>query len=409
MICWVSSKSSVWVRSDQRDSIRLLKASHANHSYNPQLLRQLGVVPYQQRFPWIGGDLQTLRDTLRPVALPPDRGEPIAIPVPALASGAAAAGELLAFLDRSQSSSDLPSAPPRGLVLLLHGLGGSSRREGLRRLGLTLQANGFAVLRLNLRGADPGRHLAGGTYAARCNSDLLPVIQRARQLCAELVAPAPPLPLFGAGVSLGGTMLLNACMATSEERATHGWPGHAPLLDGLFCASSPLDLAACSASIERPRNRVYQRWLLQRLVRQTLADPFGVSALEQQQLTDEPPRSIRAFDAAVTAPRWGFSSVKAYYRGASPLPQLLSNRRLLPPTLLLQALDDPWVPAAAAEQVSAMLKRSIDAGPEPLSVLLTRRGGHNGFHSPGDALITGCWSDRIAASWLTQLSSTPER
>ena len=76
---------------------------------------------------------------------------------------------------------------------------------------------------------------------------------------------------------------------------------------------------------------MYQRWLLQRLVRQTLADPFGVSALEQQQLTDEPPRSIRAFDAAVTAPRWGFSSVKAYYRGASPLPQLLSNRRLLPP------------------------------------------------------------------------------
>ena len=97
-------------------------------------------------------------------------------------------------------------------------------------------------------------------------------------------------------------MLLNACMATPEERATHGWQGHAPLLDGLFCASSPLDLAACSASIERPRNRVYQRWLLQRLVRQTLADPFGVSALEQQQLTDEPPRSIRAFDAAVTAP-----------------------------------------------------------------------------------------------------------
>ncbi|GIR75269.1 MAG: hypothetical protein CM15mP77_4260 [Synechococcus sp.] len=51
------------------------------------------------------------------------------------------------------------------------------------------------------------------------------------------------------------------------------------ILDALFCASSPLDLAACSASIERPRNRAYQRWLLQRLVRQTLADPFGVTAL----------------------------------------------------------------------------------------------------------------------------------
>lgn len=409
MISLVSSKSSVWARSDQRDSIWLLKASHVNRPDNPQLLRQLGVVPYQQRFPWIGGDLQTLRDTLRPVALPPDRGEPIAIPVPALASGAAAAGALLAFLDRPHPSSDLPSALPRGLVLLLHGLGGSSRREGLRRLGLTLQANGFAVLRLNLRGADPGRHLAGGTYAARCNSDLLPVIQRARHLCAELVAPARPVPLLGAGVSLGGTMLLNACMASVEERATHGWQSHAPLLDGLFCASSPLDLAACSASIERPRNRVYQRWLLQRLVRQTLADPFGVSAQEQRQLSGEPPRSIRAFDAAITAPRWGFSSVDAYYQGASPLTQLLKDRRMLPPTLLLQALDDPWVPAAAAEQVSAVLEPLMQGGPEPLSVLLTRQGGHNGFHSPGDALNTGCWSDRIAASWLRQLSPMPER
>ena len=407
MIFSVSSKSLVWVRSDQRDLILSLKALISKHPDNPQLLRQLGVVPYQQRFPWIGGDLQTLRDTLRPVALPPDRGEPIPIDVPALASGAAAAGQLLAFLDRPLSNCDPDTGQPHALVLLLHGLGGSSRREGLRRLGNTLQHGGFAVLRLNLRGADPGRHLAGGTYAARCNSDLLPVIQKARQLCGELADRA--LPLFGAGVSLGGTMLLNACMASVKERATHGFVGHDPLLDGLFCASSPLDLADCSASIERPRNRVYQRWLLQRLVRQTLADPFGVSAQEKAQLTGEPPRSIRAFDAAVTAPRWGFSTVDAYYEGASPLPKLLSDRRSLPPTLLLQALDDPWVPAAAAAQVSSVVQAPMDVGQEPVSVLLTRQGGHNGFHAPGDSLNTGCWSDRIALSWLTQLSSAPDR
>ncbi len=212
---------------------------------NPQLRERLGVPSFEQRWPWIGGDLQTLRDTLREVDLPHDQGVPIEIPVPALPSGAAAAGSLLALLD-------LPEGDPKGLVLLLHGLGGSSSREGLRRMGVALQAAGFAVLRLNLRGADPGRHLAGGTYAARCNSDLLPVIARARSLAAGR-------PLLGAGISLGGTMLLNAALAS---------PG---VLDGLFCASSPLDLAACSASIERPRNRVYQRWLLKRLVRQTLA------------------------------------------------------------------------------------------------------------------------------------------
>ena len=167
------------------------------------------------------------------------------------------------------------------------------------------------LLRLNLRGAEPGRHLAGGTYAARCNSDLLPVIARARELAAGR-------PLLGAGISLGGTMLLNACLAS---------PG---VLDGLFCASSPLDLAACSASIERPRNRVYQRWLLKRLVRQTLADPFGVSADEEVKLQATPPRSIREFDSAVTAPRWGFSDVEDYYVKASPLQHLVPVSDQLP-------------------------------------------------------------------------------
>lgn len=368
------------------------------------LLQQLGVAPYRQRFPWLGGDLQTLRDTLRPMALPPDQGQPLRIAVPALASGAAAAGQLLAFLDRPRPL--VSSQPPKGLVLLLHGLGGSSRREGLRRLGLALQASGFAVLRLNLRGADPGRHLAGGTYAAACNSDLLPVLIRARELASDLAAATGsqrPLPLLGAGLSLGGTMLLNAALST---------PG---VLDGLFCASSPLDLAACSASIERPRNRVYQRWLLQRLVRQTLADPFGVSEPERQQLEamarGQQAATIRAFDAAITAPRWSFASVEAYYSGASPLPGLLepSRRSLLPPTLLLQALDDPWVPAAAAQELQAALQTEDGAAATEgsVSVVLTPQGGHNGFHGRGDGGCNGpepgCWSDRLALAWFDQL------
>ena len=383
--------------------------SDSRIQHNPQLLTQLGVVTYQQRWPWVGGDLQTLHDTIRPVPLPEDQGEPVRIAVPPLASGAAAAGELLAFLDRPLPTPAGDSVPPRALVLALHGLGGSSRREGLRRLVLTLQRNGFAVLRLNLRGADPGRDLAGGTYAAACNSDLLPVIVRARELCRQLAPSSSVLPLFGAGVSLGGTMLLNGCLSSPEDRAAAGLPSNQLVLDGLFCASSPLDLAACSASIERPRNRVYQRWLLQRLVRQTLADPFGVSPQEDESLTQNPPRSIRAFDAAVTAPRWGFDSVDAYYLRASPLPYLLDDRRSLPPTLLLQALDDPWVPASGAKRLLSSLMLQPADQRDPVSVLLTERGGHNGFHAPGDSLESGCWSDRVALAWLTQLSGDAPR
>lgn len=58
------------------------------------------------------------------------------------------------------------------------------------------------------------------------------------------------LPLFGVGVSLGGTILLYACLGARLQTA--------PQLGGLVCTSSSLDLGACSRSVDRPRNRPYQ-------------------------------------------------------------------------------------------------------------------------------------------------------
>jgi predicted alpha/beta-fold hydrolase len=373
-----------------------------------ELLKLLGMPCFRQRPPWWGPDLQTLRDTLRPVALPAEQGQKIEFP---LRGG-----------DRLLGLLDIPLAGrrPQALVVLLHGLGGSSEREGLRRMALTLQAAQLAVLRLNLRGADPGRQLAPGTYAANCNADLLPVLAQARQLAKQLDVSAAALPLLGVGISLGGTMLLNACLAGAE-------------LDALVCTSSPLDLADCSAQIELPRNRIYQRWLLKRLIAQTLADPFGISPAERQALCGpRPPLTIRSFDAAITAPRWGYGSVEHYYAAASPLAQLQAGAPL-PPTLLLHALDDPWVPVTAALSLAPVLFPALNtpggaaapnhgAQSSRLQLLITRHGGHNGFHGQGDGKYEiypdgpggdsnshqkptaeqspGCWGDRLTARWL---------
>nr|WP_286192804.1 MULTISPECIES: alpha/beta fold hydrolase [unclassified Synechococcus] len=326
--------------------------------------------PFRQRSPWIGGDLQTLRDTLRPLRFPPDRAEPLTIP---LADG----GQLLGLLDRPSG------AAPAALVLVMHGLGGSSDGPGPRRLALALVAEGFAVLRLNLRGAGRGRPLARGTYCACCNEDLRPAVALARQLAAGR-------PLFGAGISLGGTVLLNGSLAGLA-------------FDGLVCVSSPLELHVCAVQFERRRNRVYQRWLMQRLREQTLADPGGLQEAERRALAGPGrARTIRAFDAAITAPRWGFGSVAAYYDAASPLAPLIAGRSL-PPTLLLHAGDDPWVPASPLRQLAAALSGRAGAGAAPVpTVVITPHGGHNGFHAPGDGLA--CWADRLAVSWLKRLS-----
>ena len=378
---------------------------------------ELGLRPFRPRLPWLNGDLQTVRDSLRPLRLPHDTGVPLEFHV-------GGGDRLLAIVDQPQpggraliGSAFASRSVPLGLVVLLHGLGGSSDREGLRRMGLTLQRAGFAVLRLNMRGAGPGRSLARGTTAARCNSDLLPALQQARQL-AEQLAPGGR-PLLGMWISLGGTMLLYALLSDAGERRRAGLK---PLLDALVCISSPLDLEACSRQIERPRNRFYERWLLRRLLEQTQADPFGLTELERMALAGQGPggpiRSIRGFDAAITTPRWGYSCVQEYYRQASPLAGLLEQlerpaaqadgllqRPLLPPTLLVHAADDPWVPVAATERLAQACRPGAGAAArqaQPLQVLITPRGGHNGFHACCDPVTgaDGCWGDRLTARWL---------
>ena len=72
-----------------------------------------------------------------------------------------------------------------------------------------------------------------------------------------------------------------------------------------------------------------------------------------------PPVTIRDFDTAITAPRWGYKDVNAYYNEASPLGLILKEPSLLPPVLFLHSIDDPWVPAKAVSQLLEMNSCSL--------------------------------------------------
>ncbi len=349
------------------------------------LLSDLGINPFKERIPWIGADLQTLRDTFASDELPDVSSSEIRINVPPLRNRKTGGGYLVSYLVKPPIFSRI-----NGLVLLLHGLGGSTRRRGLTRMASALVQSNFAVLKLNLRGSDPCRNFVDGTYAAECNSDLIPVLTRAREISYQLTNEyqcKKNIPLFGAGISLGGTILLNACM------------GNESLLDGLVCISSPLDLHECSSSIERPRNFIYQKWLLNRLIRQTLEDPFGIEEREKKALVRNKKdkkrkiNDIRSFDNLITAPRWGYKDVDEYYEKASPFFDLIENKKSIPKTLFIQSKDDPWVPFLAAEKIMERMKFSTDQ--KLNQFIFTDKGGHNGFH--GDK---GCWGDQVVSKWL---------
>ena len=158
--------------------------------------------------------------------------------------------------------------------------------------------------------------------------------------------------------------------------------------------SSPLDLSSCSLCIEKPRNYVYQKWLLHRLKNQ-LWDGYNDDGkiLNNKKLRKKIRnlKSIREFDQKFTAPCWGFNSLEDYYVKASPIFRIKKSINNLPPMLFIHAKDDPWVPYKATLKLS---KESIDK----FTFLITKKGGHNGFHS-----INGCWSDEAVKNWFISI------
>ena len=222
--------------------------------------------PFLEVLPWIGGDLQTLRDTFVIDFDKSNKNEKILFPINKILSEYFECDYLLGFLELPDKLNTL-----KGFVIVTHGLGGSTKRFGLKRISRKLVKNGFGVLKLNLRGAGPARYLAKGNYCARCSSDVISAIKYFKKLInlefEDLIKGISNFPIYGVGLSLGGTILLNACLDYEENNGEI-------LLDGLACVSSPLDLSSCSLCIEKPRNSFYQKWLLHRLKNQ-LWDGFN--------------------------------------------------------------------------------------------------------------------------------------
>ena len=76
----------------------------------------------------------------------------------------------------------------------------------------------------------------------------------------------------------------------------------------------------------------------------------------------------------------------------------------LPPALIVHAADDPWVPVSSTERLAASALAAEQGG--PWQVLITQKGGHNGFHAACDAPggQDGNWGDRLTARWLRRLA-----
>jgi predicted alpha/beta-fold hydrolase len=248
---------------------------------------------------------------------------------------------------------DAPDRAPR--LFLLHGLEGTVRSHyvgGFLRLAAE-RSWGADVLLFRGCGNEPNR--AARFYHSGETTDLDFALSRT-------LTEFPDADVVLAGVSLGGNVLLKWLGERGAALSRR--------IRGAAAISVPFDLERGSRRIGQGFSRVYQAHFLRSLRRKALAKLERFPGLFDANAA-RGARSMYDFDDVVTAPVHGFRDAHDYYSRSSALRWL---ERIRLPTLLLSAVDDPFLPAAVLDDVERVVEHNSSIHLEFLN-----HGGHVGF------------------------------
>jgi len=250
-----------------------------------------------------------------------------------------------------------PESAPR-LLVLFHGLEGNSSSHYARAIGArALSMGGWRFALPHFRGCSGELNRTARAYHAADSPEIDWILRR---FADRHVA------VYAAGVSLGANALLKWLCEQGDE-AAH-------VVRRAAAVSSQLDMVAFGNTIGRGFNRVYGWFFLY------LTQLRSKALVKMARFSDEhaalgvsEPRvraatTLPAFDDALTAPLHKFRDKLDYWTQGSTV-KLLSNIRV--PTLLLNARNDPFLPAR-------VLPEPADV-PGNLALDFPQDGGHAGF------------------------------
>jgi predicted alpha/beta-fold hydrolase len=237
-------------------------------------------------------------------------------------------------------------------VHLYHGLEGSSNSPYARILMSYVAKRGWRGSVFHFRGCSGEPNRLARAYHSGDTEEIDWSLARVRKLAGKV-------PLYAAGVSLGG----NAFAKWLGERGAAA----CRVVDRAAVVSAPLDLMAAGEALSRGIARLYSWHFLGTLKPGALARLERFPGLYDATLVRRA-RSLREFDNVVTAPLHGFRDTDDYWTRASAKPHLMGIRV---PTLVLNARDDPFLPAAALP-TPAQVSRAV-------RLEFPDRGGHVGF------------------------------
>jgi uncharacterized protein len=272
-----------------------------------------------------------------------------------------------------------PVAPaemdPAPLVLILHGLEGTSRR---RYMGTTYQVlldAGMRPVALNFRGCSGEPNWTARAYHSGETGDLRFVLEQLRDRFGG--------PFGLVGYSLGGNVALKFLGEAGAAAAG--------LVGAAVAVSVPFDLASGADRIEQGiLGRFYTYYFLSKLRRKIRDRTILLDGMCDTDAAVRA-RTVREFDDIVTAPLHGFRNAADYYERSSS-GAFIDGIQV--PTLVLHSRDDPFLPEDRIP-VAAM------AANPAITPVLTERGGHVAFVG-GSILRPDFWGERMLASFLAE-------
>lgn len=241
------------------------------------------------------------------------------------------------------------------LLVLFHGLEGSSQSHYASALMQAVAQRGWAGCVAHFRGCGGVRNTASVAYHSGDSGEI-------GHILATLRHQHPTRSLLAVGVSLGGNALAKYLGETQE---------HA-LCDAAAVISAPVDLPAASIALEHGLSRrLYAPYFLRSLLPKVQEEAEQYPGINLKNILMS--RSLGQFDDAFTAPIHGFAGKDDYYRRAAAKPLLTHISK---PTLLLNARNDPFMPAHALPGLADVSAQ--------VYLLQPTHGGHVGFVSgPG--------------------------
>ncbi|OYU95715.1 MAG: alpha/beta hydrolase [Bacteroidetes bacterium B1(2017)] len=238
------------------------------------------------------------------------------------------------------------------LLLLFHGLEGSSHSQYILGFAKYFSAHGFDICAVNFRSCSGEPNELLSSYHSGASHDVDFIVKHINLNYSYEK-------LYATGFSLGGNVLLKYL---GEQVYT--LPQN---LKSAAAFSVPIDLAASSKKLSSLSNSVYMRRFLgslnQKLYEKKtrFPDALNIDGLEKIKTFDE-------WDDRFTAPIHGFLGSADYYKKSSSK-QFLKGISI--PTLLVNAQNDPFLAAEC-------FPNEIEIG-ENLFFESPKYGGHCGF------------------------------